>query len=173
MELETSRLILRPYTPEDFEDYFAYIMDRGLQYMLGLEGVDDRDCALANFQWLLDNREFIALVKKSSGKAIGHICVHPPYEGITAEGRFSEKKGASLSFAIATEAQRRGFMLEALQALTARMFQEGGYDYLDCEYTPFNTASAALQRKLGFQYWGRTRFDEVDLIINIKERDSK
>lgn len=171
MHLETERLTVRPHTPEDFEDYYAYIMDRDLQYMLGLKGVDDRDCAIVNFQWLLDNVEFLALVKQ--GRVIGHICIHPPYEKLEGDPAFRGKKGGSLSFAIAKQEQGRGLMTEALQALMAWMLQEGGYDYLDCEYPTFNIASRELQKKLGFRYWGMEQLDGVELVINIKERDSK
>lgn len=168
--INTARLVLRPYTIDDFEDYFEYIMDRDLQRMLGLEGVDDRDCALVNFQWLLDNRTFLALVHRNNRKAIGHICVHPPYEKMVEDPKFSGKKGASLSFAIAKSERRKGLMLEALDALIAWLFREEDLDYIDCEYSTFNTASVALQKKLGFRYWGTEQFKDTELVINVKER---
>ncbi|MDE6591425.1 MAG: GNAT family N-acetyltransferase, partial [Oscillospiraceae bacterium] len=135
MELETDRLILRPHTPDDFEDYFEYIMDPDLQQMLGLNGVEDRESAQATFQWLLDNVEFIAVVRKESGKVIGHACIHPPDDKVAGDLKFTGKKGASITFAIAKQEQRKGLMLEALQCLMAQMFREG-VDYIDCEYTP-------------------------------------
>ena len=167
MHIETPRLLLRPFTPDDFEDYFAYIMDRQLQVDLGLEGVDDRDCALVNFQWLMDNREFIALESRESGRVIGHICVHPPYEKLADDPAFRGRKGASLSFAIAKRERRKGLMLEALRALLAELFQNGGLDYVDCEYACFNTASQALQEKLGFRLWGTERMGDVELAVNV------
>ena len=134
--------------------------------MLGLNGVEDRESAKETFQWLLDNVEFIAVVSKDSEKVIGHICIHPPIDKVAGDGMFAGKKGASITFAIAKQEQRKGMMLEALQCLTAQMFREG-VDYIDCEYTPFNAASRGLQEKLGFQYWGTKRFDDEEVIINI------
>lgn len=166
MNLETVRLILRPHTRKDFEDYFAYIMDPELQRMLGLNGVVDRESARETFQWLLDNVEFIAVVSKDSGKVIGHVCVHPPMDKVADDLEFAGKRGASITFAIAKQEQRKGLMLEALQCLTAQMFREG-MDYIDCEYTPYNTASRGLQEKLGFQYWGAKQFEDEEVIINI------
>ena len=166
MYIETERLILRPHTAADFEDYFGYIMDGELQQMLGLRGVDDRASAQETFQWLLDNVEFIAVVSKDSGKVIGHICVHPPVDKVADDLKFAGKKGASITFAIAKQEQRKGLMLEALQCLTAQMFREG-VDYIDCEYTPLNAASRGLQEKLGFQYWGTEQFGDEELIVNI------
>ena len=160
VNLETARLILRPHTVKDFEDYFEYIMDPDLQQMLGLNGVEDRESAQATFQWLLDNVEFIAVVSKDRGKVIGHICVHPPIDKVAG------KKGASITFAIAKQEQRKGLMLEALQCLTAQMFP-AGVDYIDCEYLPLNAASRRLQEKLGFQYWRTRQVGDEELIVNI------
>lgn len=170
MNLETARLILRPHTVTDFEDYFEYIMEPELQQMLGLNGVVDRESAQATFQWLLDNVEFIAVVKKDSGKVIGHICIHPPYKKLAGTSEFSGKKGGSLSFAIAKPERRKGLMLEALRSLIEQMLQEGAVDYFDCEYVTFNAASRELQEKLGFQYWGREELEDVTLTINVLQK---
>lgn len=40
-------------------------------------------------------------------------------------------------------------------------------DYFDCEYEAANAASRGLQEKLGFWYWGKEQFGDVELIINI------
>ena len=161
-------MILRPHTVKDVEDYFEYIMDPDLQQMLGLNGVEDRKSAKETFQWLLDNVEFIAVVSKDSEKVIGHICIHPPIDKVADDGTFAGKRGASITFAIAKQEQRKGLMLEALQCLTAQMFREG-VDYIDCEYTPNNAASRGLQEKLGFQYWGTKQFEDEEVIINIRQ----
>ncbi len=170
MYIETKRLIVRPHTPADFEDYFGYIMDGELQRMLGLNGVEDRESALETFQWLLDNVEFLALVSKESGKAVGHICVHPPDEKLADDPVFRGKRGKSLSFAMATPERRKGLMSEALETLIGKLFQEGTVDYLDCEYPLFNAASRELQKKLGFQYWGTEWLEDTELVINVLTR---
>lgn len=174
MYIETERLILRPHTPDDFEDYFGYIMEPKLQRMLGLNGVEDRGSALETFQWLLDkwrldNWEFLAVVSRETGRVIGHICVQPAYEKLAGDSEFQGKRGASLSFAMAAPERRRGLMEEALGALIAELFQRGGLDYLDCEYTTFNKASQALQEKLGFRQWGTEQLEDVELIVNVLE----
>lgn len=167
MRIETERLILRPHIPADFEDYFAYIMDRELQNMLGLRGVDDRASAQETFQWLLENGEFIALIGRDSGRVIGHICVQPPIEKVACAPEFKNKRGASLSFAIAKWERRKGLMLEALKGLIGQRFREGAVDYFDCEYEAANAASRGLQEKLGFQHWGKEPFGDVELVVNI------
>ena len=173
MHLETERLTVRPHTPADFEDYFGYIMEPELQRMLGLNGVEDRESALETFQWLLDkwrldNWEFLAVVSRETGRTIGHICVQPPFERLADDPAFREKRGASLSFAIAKNERRKGLMSEGLAAIIDRLFREDGLDYLDCECTPENLASAALQAKMGFRFWGMEQLGDVELAISIK-----
>lgn len=172
MYIETERLIVRPHTPADFEDYFGYIMDGELQRMLGLNGVEDRESARETFQWLLDKWlldkwEFLAVVNRETGRVIGHICVQPPYEKLADDPAFRGKRGKSLSFAMAAPERRKGLMAEALGALIEKLFRDGTVDFLDCEYPTFNIASRELQKKLGFRYWGAERLGDVELIINV------
>ena len=170
MVFETNRLRIRPFLPTDFEDYFAYIMEPELQYMLGLNGVNDRASAMEAFQWLLDNREFLAIIQKETGRAIGHICIHPPAACFLQAPAFKGKAGCSLSFAIAKRMRRKGCMEEALRALIDHLFASGSADYIDCEYSTENIASQALQEKLGFAYWGKERADGMELITNVLSR---
>ncbi len=135
--------------------------------MLGLNGVVDRKSAQETFQWLMDNSEFIAVVSKDTGRAVGHVCIHPPIEKVEDDPKFKSRKGASLSFAIAKWERRKGLMLEALQKLIGAMFSSWIVDYFDCEYPSFNAASRELQKRLGFKFWSTEKFGDVEIIINI------
>lgn len=71
MELKTGRLILREFRSSDFEDYLAYILDGHLREMLGLRNVFGRPSALENFNWLMENRKFIAVCKRKTTEQSG------------------------------------------------------------------------------------------------------
>ncbi len=71
------RLLLRPHVPEDFEDYFSYIIDENLQVMLDLHDVTDRSSAQETFDWLRRKVEFLAVCPLPSGRTVGYICIHP------------------------------------------------------------------------------------------------
>ena len=167
MFIETKRLYIRPYATSDFDDYFEYIMDPELQHMLGLNDVSDRKSAHETFKWLLDNREFLAVIDNETGKAIGHICIHPPVKTLLEDAAFYGKKGYSLSFAISKDMRRKGCMEEALRSLIDELFIIRGMDYIDCEYTSFNAASHHLQDKLGFKFWSKEQLEEIELITNV------
>lgn len=163
MELKTGRLILREFRSSDFEDYLAYILDGHLREMLGLRNVFDRPSALENFNWLMENRKFIAVCKKEDNRAIGHICMHPPLDAVARAKLFCNKHGASLSYALAAWEQHKGLMQEALTALCEYLRDAGKIDYLDAEYLSSNLPSQRLLEKLGFQYWGIEKFGETAL----------
>lgn len=165
--METSRLILRPFVSEDFDDYFSYIMEPELQKMLGLNGVTDRESAQQTFDWLCTNRTFLALVSKDSGHVIGHIALHPPYEAAAALRE--NKCGYSLSFAVSEKYRRKGLMEEALRLLISELFQNN-VDFLDCEYTADNLPSCNLQKKLGFCKVAVEQFDGMELTVCILDR---
>lgn len=64
-------------------------------------------------------------------------------------------------------------MLEALKELIGQRFREGAVDYFDCEYQAANAASRGLQEQLGFWYWGEEQFGDVELIINILQKEGR
>lgn len=169
MFIETTRLILRDFKEIDFDDYFDYIMDDHLQYMLGLNDVTDRASALDGFRWLMNNREFIAIQKKEDNKVIGHICAHPPFESIANSLQCREKQGVSLSYALKASEQRKDLMTEAMAAFIGFLHEDKKLDFIDCEYSSFNIPSKELQKKLGFQEWGTETFDDVELVVNVLE----
>ena len=171
MHQETERLIIRTFAEDDFADYFAYITEPEHMRMLGLNGVTDEASAKETFDWLMKNRMFLALEKKETGRVIGHICIHPPYAPVAGDPALAGKTGCSLSFAIAQSERRKGYMEEALRAVIAVLFSASGTDYIDCEYTENNSASRALQEKLGFAYWGREALDDTTLIINLLNKE--
>jgi len=167
MVLETKRTKIRPYTDADFDDYCSYILEPELQHMLGLNGIHDRESALQNFNWLLHNREFIAIELKEANRVIGHVCLHPAFEALRHNEAYQGKTGKSLSFAIAEPYRRKGIMLEVLSAIISQLQSEQTVDFLDMEYLSENIGSAKLQELLGFISAGTERFDSVELIVSV------
>ena len=159
MFLETKRLIIRKFRDEDFDDFCDFAMDDEMSRMMGRGLLHTRADARLTFTWL-KNREKrgYALVLKETGRVIGNLTV-------TQVPRFEEAlrhlegfEGRSLSYAISRHHRRQGLMEEAVRAVIDALFAEG-FDYIECGSFDFNTASAALQKKLGFEYLATERFD--------------
>ena len=152
MFLETERLIIRKFRDEDFDDFCDFAMDDDMSRMMGRDLLHTRADARLTFTWLKSReKRGYALVLKDTGRVIGNLTV-------TQVARFEEVlrkldgfEGRALSFSISRHHRRRGLMEEAVRATIDALFDEG-LDYIECGSFDFNTASAALQKKLGFQY---------------------
>ena len=159
MFLETERLILRKFREVDFDDFCDYAMDDEMSRMMGRDRISTRADARLAFLWLKNRAERgYALELKSTGRVIGslRVCQVPRFD--EAVRRLEGCEGRSLSFAISRHFRRQGLMEEAVRATIAALFDEG-MDYIQCGCYDFNTASRALQEKLGFQYLTTERID--------------
>ena len=151
MDLETRRLLLRPYKENDYADYLAYFNDPELWRMLGYRPFTGEEDFRGDFQWRLENPGVAALVLKETGRVVGHICVGAPDPATAGREELCGKRGVSLSFSLHRDLRRQGLMSEALEALLDELLRAADFDFVISGYFSFNAASAALHRKLGFR----------------------
>lgn len=153
MFIETDRLVLRKFQEYDFDDFCEYAMDDEMCKMMGRKLMHSREDARWNFDWLKDKEErCYGLLYKDTGKIIGNLTVCAvPIELLELE-KLRGKVGKSISFSISKNYQRKGLMLEAVNAVIKHLFNVEGMDYIQCGHISFNTASEMLQKKLGFEY---------------------
>lgn len=153
MFLETDRLILRKFREEDFADFCAYAMDAEMCRMMGNDLLDTEEAARVTFDWLKDREErSYVLILRETGRVIGNLNITALPEEVAALEPLAGKQGRSMSFCISRRYRRQGLMTEALRAVIAHLFDEEGMDYVQCGHFDFNTVSAKLQEKLGFDH---------------------
>lgn len=159
MFLETRRLILRRFREDDFDDFCEFAMDAEVSRMMGREGLSSREDAWQSFRWYRERQlRGYALELKETGRVIGNLTVtQVPRFGIPL-GQLAGKQGRTVSFAISRQYRRRGLAEEAVRAVIRALFSEG-MDYVQCGSFDFNAPSAALQKKLGFEYLTTERMD--------------
>ena len=175
MQIETERLLLRPFEEADFADFYAYVSDRELCRSIGWNIIVDEASARKVFAGIVQRQEF-ALVLKSTGRVIGNFTANAPHPGIRQDERLTGMKGVSLSFAVSAQHQRKGYISEALRSGIDVLFRYAHVDYINCGYFDFNTASAAVQKKFGFRYFSTHEFTPkggtpVTVIENILTRE--
>ena len=159
MFLETQRLILRRFREEDFDDFCDFAMDDDMSRMMGRDLIHTRADARLTFTWLKSRMERgYALELKSTGRVIGSLTVSQVPRFHEVLRRLEGFEGRALSFAISRHFRRQGLMEEAVRATIAALFAEG-MDYIQCGSFDFNTASKALQEKLGFEYLTTEKLD--------------
>lgn len=166
MFIETERLVLRKFQEDDFNDFCEYAMDDEMCRMMGRELMHSREDARWNFDWLKDKeKRSYGLVYKDTGKIIGNLTVcDVPTELLELE-KLKGKVGKSMSFSISKNYQRKGLMLEVVDAVVNHLFYIEGMDYIQCGHFPFNVASEMFQRKLGFKYLTTCYFDDEGIEI--------
>ena len=170
MFLETSRLILRKFREEDFDDFCDYAMDDEMSRMMGRALIRTRADARLAFSWLKNREERgYALVLKSTGRVIGNLTVTQVPRFEHALRRLDGFQGRTLSFAISRHYRQMGLMEEAVRAVIAALFDEG-MDFVQCGSFDFNTASAALQKKIGFEYLTTEQLDMNGKVVTAIQR---
>lgn len=152
MFLSTERLLLRKWEERDFPDFCAYAMGEEMSRMMGDILYTEEDTR-ASFDWLKDKEERgYALVLKETGRVIGNLNIVSVQEHLANLPELRGKRGVGMSFAISRQYRRQGLMSEAVKAVVEELFDCEGFEYIQCGYFSFNTASAKLQEKLGFTH---------------------
>ena len=161
MFLETERLILRKFVPDDFADFWEYANDPEMCRMMGRDDMSDPENARFTFDWLMNREERgYALVLRENNRVIGNLTVTSPPEFLEGQEALTGKRGCSMSFSISRKHQRKGLMEEALRAVIAHLFDTEGMDYINCGCFDFNKPSLALQAKLGFSHLMTEQFEQ-------------
>lgn len=174
LKLETERLLLRRYHPEDAEQCFAFLSNEQDAYM---------DCSKAfhemgtEYQELMDlfaqrDSQYMITLKES-GEVIGTINV------FADESRAVDTM--EIGYSIAHAHQRKGYAFEALSALLDLLQNDLCLEMVTAGALPENVASENLLMKLGFHkeglrhkaVWHEGLDRPVDLIYYYRDRKGK
>lgn len=143
--LETDRLILRGWQPEDLDDLYEYAKNRDAGVMQGWEPHSDRDVSLGVLNDFIESNEVWAIVLKESQKVIGHLKIYPDEN----RGKYLAKY---ISYALSADYWGKGYMPEAVKRIIRYAFEEMEIDLLTAFHYPHNTRSKRVIEKCGFKY---------------------
>ena len=149
--LETDRLYLRNLEDADFADYAIYATDDEISRMMGRSILRNEAEIRQNFNYLKDKApRCYGLIFKATGQLIGNLSIEPVPAALCALETLRGKAGATLSFCVRRDHQRKGLMREVLDAVIQQLFTVERLDFVQCGCFAFNIASEKLQRSLGF-----------------------
>lgn len=161
VRLETQRLILRPWTWEDLEDFYEYSSIEGLGQMAGWlpsKSIEESRVILDVF---IRQKKTFAIELKESGKVIGSLGIEEPEA--EPDGALL---GRELGYVLHKDYWGRGLMPEAVKAVIAWCFDELHYDFLTCSHFDWNMQSKRVIEKCGFRYFStthsETRYETVE-----------
>jgi RimJ/RimL family protein N-acetyltransferase len=135
--IETKRLILRRFAPDDWRAVHRYMSDPHVTAFLP-EGVMSPARARAYAVRNAKKPQAVALTEKTSGELIGHMPFHPWFGPATWE----------VGWALARDRQGLGYATEAASALLRYAFGALGCHRVIATCQPENSASWRVAEKL-------------------------
>lgn len=146
MELQTKRLILRPWEDADAEALYAYASDPDVGPAAGWPVHTSVKMSREVIRDVLQAPETYAVVLRETGEPMGSIgLVKPRLQDIKPSDHALE-----LGYWIGKPYWGRGLIPEAARALIDHAFDDLGCDQLWCAFYEGNAKSARAQEKLGF-----------------------
>ena len=147
--IRTPRMILRPWRPDDLQDFYAYASVDGVGQMAGWmphKNIEESERILNMFI-----REKKTFALEYNGKVIGSLGIEEYDEEALPE--FTEKRGREIGYVLSKDYWGMGLMPEAVKAVIAYLFDEVGVDFLVCCHFTDNDQSRRVQEKCGFEHY--------------------
>ena len=158
MELQTKRLLLRPFTEDDAADLYDYARDPRVGPRAGWPVHESAEKSLEIIRKCFDAQYDFAIVEKASGKVIGS-------GGLVDRHRdWLPGKDDEIGYVLHPDWWGRGLIPEAMEEVIRFGFEELDLDHIWCGYYDGNEKSRSVQEKLGFQPWGEPQWVDVPLM---------
>ena len=121
--LETERLILRPWTLEDLDDFYEYAKNPDVGPKAGWYPHKNKEESLEILNRFIDNKKTFCIVYKENNKAIGSIGIEK-YGSEDKLTEFSHYYGREIGYAMSKDYWGKGIMPEAVKAVIDYLFNK-------------------------------------------------
>lgn len=163
--LETERLKLRPFRPDDLDEFAAMCADPEVMRYLGRGTPMSRELSWGNIayftgHWFLVGCGMWAVEEKETGRFAGRIGFAEPYGW----------PGFELAWALARHRWGRGYATEGARAALTWAFEVLGRDRVISLIQPANQASIRVAERLGERPQGRAEVEGREYLVYAIER---
>ncbi len=158
IQLETDRLLLRPFCRDDLQDFYAYASVPGVGERAGWKHHKSLEESQRILDMFIEEDKTFAIVCKESGKVIGSLGVEK-YGLEQKLTEFDGYRGREIGYVLAKDFWGKGLMPEAVKAVIDYLFTAADMDFLLCGYYDFNSQSKKVQEKCGFRPYRRLIMD--------------
>ena len=148
IRIETERLILRPWKESDLDDFYEYASVDGVGQMAGWAPHENIEKSKMILDLFISEKKTLALELKENGKVIGSLGI----EANDNDHIGADRLGREIGYVLSKDYWGRGLMPEAVMAVINFCFNTLSYDYLLCGHFIWNSQSARVIEKCGFQY---------------------
>ena len=159
MELQTERLLLRPFTQEDGEALYAYASHPEVGPWAGWKPHADVEESRRVIREIFLPSRTLAVVRKADGRLIGSagfVGKHRRELGIPSE---------EIGYSLARDCWGQGLIPEAVEAIMENAFTALGYQALWAAYYDGNRKSKRVMLKCGMTY----RLSRVEPVAQLGE----
>ena len=146
-ELQTERMILRPWKETDLSDFYEYAKVDGVGQMAGWnphKSIDESKIILGHF---IDGKHVFAL--EYQGKVIGSLGVEEYKESAYPE--LSNLQGREIGYVLSKDYWGQGLMPEAVRAVIRWLFTSVELDFVLIGHFNRNNQSRRVIEKCGLQ----------------------
>ena len=147
IQIETPRLLLRPWRETDLEDFYEYASVDGVGQMAGWLPHKSMEESKMILNMFMAEKKTLALELKESGKVIGSIGL----ENIDFPDAIN-RQGREIGYALSKAYWGKGLMPEAVKSVIAYCFETLNLDWLTCGHFLWNAQSRRVVEKCGFRY---------------------
>ncbi|WP_297211373.1 GNAT family N-acetyltransferase [uncultured Flavonifractor sp.] len=159
MELQTKRLLLRPFTEEDAEGLYAYASHPEVGPPAGWRPHENVEESLRVIREIFLPSDTLAVVRRADGRLIGSagfVGKHRTELGVPSE---------EIGYSLARDCWGQGLIPEAVKAVMENAFTELDYQALWAAYYDGNQKSKRVMIKCGMTY----RLSRVEPVIQLNE----
>lgn len=158
VQIETERLLLRPFQQADLQDFYEYASVEGVGEMAGWKHHENLQKSQEILDCFIAQDKTFAIVLKENNKVIGSLGVEEyGMEGALTE--FQGYYGREIGYVLSKEYWGKAIMPEAVKAIIDYLFNVLNLDFLTCGYYDFNVQSKRVQEKCGFKPYRKLVMD--------------
>lgn len=158
LQIETERLILRPFIQTDLDDFYEYASVEGVGEMAGWKHHQSKEESQQILNRFIESDKTFAIVLKSNNKVIGSLGIEE-YGMEDKLTEFSNYLGREIGYVLSKNYWGKGIMPEAVKAVIDYLFKVLNFDFLTCGYYDFNRQSKRVQEKCGFKPYRKLVID--------------
>ena len=149
MQIETEKLILRPWQENDAEDLYRYACDTDVGPAAGWAPHTSVENSLEIIKTVFSAPEVYAVVLKETGEPVGCCGIMYSDGSHIAE---MQSHDAEIGYWLGKAYWGQGLIPEAVKVLLERCFNELGLSAVWCGYYDGNDKSRRVCEKCGFKY---------------------
>ena len=158
VQIETERLLLRPFQQADLYDFYEYASVDGVGEMAGWKHHENLQTTQEILNDFIAHDKTFAIVLKQNNKVIGSLGVEE-YGMVDALTEFHAYYGREIGYVLSKDYWGKGLMPEAVKAVIDYLFNALNLDFLTCGYYDFNAQSKRVQEKCGFKSYRKLVMD--------------